>query len=188
MQKPVSSYSDTELYALLHTETKEREEAFTELYTRYSSRVFLYCRCILNDRDLVRDVFQETWLRLLQGVERGRMIENVPAYLLRICRNLCFDIKKNARTRVIVSFEDFNFPVEDNALETKELQTLIATALEMLTDDYREAFILQAYNGLSYKEIAEVIDEPVSTVRNRVVRAKYKIREILAPYLVGYRP
>ena len=83
--------------------------------------------------------------------------------------------------------EEFHLLVEDTSLEARELARLVAMALELLPDDQREAFILQAYSGLSYKEIGEVIDAPISTVRNRVVRAKRRVREILSPYLEDYR-
>lgn len=186
MNNAISSYNDTELYALLGQQKRVREAAFAELYTRYSSRVFLYCRYILGSSDVLQDVFQETWLRFLKSANSQRTVENVPAYLLRICRNLCFDTKKGNSGRVLVSLDDFQFPVQDNRVETHELERLVAMALEMVSDEQREAFVLQVYNGLTYKEIADVIGEPVSTVRNRVVRAKHKIRAVLAPYFAEY--
>ncbi|GAB1370813.1 hypothetical protein MASR1M45_08750 [Candidatus Kapaibacterium sp.] len=59
--------------------------------------------------------------------------------------------------------------------------------LELLPDMHKEAFILQAFQGLSYSEIAAVLDVPVTTVRNWIVRAKSKLREILLPYFESYR-
>jgi RNA polymerase sigma-70 factor (ECF subfamily) len=56
-------------------------------------------------------------------------------------------------------------------------------ALELLGDEYREALVLQTYNELSYQEIAEIQGVPLTTVRNRIVRAKRKLREIVQPYL-----
>ena len=61
---------------------------------------------------------------------------------------------------------------------------LIADALVLLTDDQREAFCMQGYLGMKYNEIANDLNLPVSTIRNRIVRAKSKLREILSP-LVG---
>lgn len=178
-----ASHSDNQLYSLLQSGAKEREAAFSELYRRYSSRVFLYCRYILGDTDSTRDIFQETWLRLLQTAENKREIQNVPAYLLRISRNLCLDAQQASGRRIFLPLDDLQLQAEEPTVQSGELEKLIETALETLSDDYREAFVLQAYNGLSYKEIAEVIGEPVSTVRNRVVRAKNKIRAVLAPFL-----
>jgi RNA polymerase sigma-70 factor (ECF subfamily) len=53
----------------------------------------------------------------------------------------------------------------------------------MIPDDYREVFILREYEGLSYAEIAEVVDSSLSNVKVRIFRAKQKIRDILTPYI-----
>jgi len=184
MIQTYASYSDVRLYTLLQGGAREKEVAFSELYRRHSSRIFLYCRYILGETDNTRDVFQETWLRLLQSAEQRREVQNVPAYLLRISRNLCLDVQQASGRRVFLPLDELQLPAEEPAVRVGELETLIETALETLTEEYREAFVLQTYNGLSYKEIAEIIEEPVSTVRNRVVRAKSKLRAVLAPFLL----
>ncbi len=178
--------SDEKLYGMLRGSPREREVAFRELYARHSSRVYLYCRKVMGDTETAEDLFQQTFLRFLQSAEAERIMTNVPAYLLRIARNLCLNHRKKMGNAT-VPLEEFQMPVEDTPLEDRELERMVSTALELLPEEYREAFVLQAYNGLSYKEIGEVTKAPVSTVRNRVVRAKQKIREILAPYLADYR-
>jgi RNA polymerase sigma-70 factor (ECF subfamily) len=178
--------SDERLYSMLRGNSREREAAFKELYSRYSSRIYLYCRKVMGTNETAEDLFQQTFLRFLQSAETERTMTNVPAYLLRIARNLCLNHKKKAGN-MTVPLEDFQMPVEDVPLEDRELERMVTTALELLPEEYRDAFVLQAYNGLSYKEIGEVTNAPVTTVRNRVVRAKQKIREILAPYLADYR-
>jgi len=60
---------------------------------------------------------------------------------------------------------------------------LITMALDTLPFVYKEAFILRQYQGYSYKEIAEISDDSIPAVKNRVWRAKEKIKQILAPYL-----
>jgi RNA polymerase sigma-70 factor (ECF subfamily) len=55
--------------------------------------------------------------------------------------------------------------------------------MEQLPTDYKEAFVLREYEGLSYQEIAELTESSLSTVKIRIFRAKQKIREILAPYV-----
>jgi RNA polymerase sigma-70 factor (ECF subfamily) len=187
MMSDISRHSDAELYAMLGGENALREKAFGELYARYSSKIYLYCTKILGRNGGVEDAFQQTFLRFLQSAQSDRLMTNVPAYLLRIARNLCLNQRKRAGQHT-VPLEEFHLPVEDTSLEAKELERLVAMALELLPDDQREVFILQAYSGLSYKEIGEVIDAPITTVRNRIVRAKRRVREILSPYLEDYRP
>ena len=79
--------------------------------------------------------------------------------------------------------EDFHLSYRDVPYEQRELLQLIQASLELLPEDYREAFVLREYNGLSYNEIAEVIGESLDVVKVRIFRAKKKLRDILAPYL-----
>ncbi|MCB0711575.1 MAG: RNA polymerase sigma factor [Ignavibacteriae bacterium] len=186
MSDNFSRYSDSRLFALLREEPKTKDQAFAELYARHSSRVWLYCLKIMGDRQSAEDMFQGTFLRFLQSATVEREMSNVPGFLLRIARNLCLNAKQKMRP-ITTSLEELELPVEEHPVEARELERLVSTALDLLPEEHREAFVLQAYNGMSYKEIAEMIDRPVTTVRNRVVRAKKKMREILAPYLVDYR-
>ena len=64
---------------------------------------------------------------------------------------------------------------------------MIDSALNLIPEEQAEAFMLQVYQGMSYNEIAEFFEVPVSTVRNWVVRAKKKLRDILIPYLESSR-
>ena len=68
--------------------------------------------------------------------------------------------------------------------DENELRNLIDITLDTLSAEQREAFVLQTFNGMSYSQIAEVTDVPVSTVRNRVVRAKQRVREIVTRYFL----
>ncbi|MFM8437974.1 MAG: RNA polymerase sigma factor [Candidatus Kapaibacterium sp.] len=174
------SYPDTELYALLCDE-KRKERAFTELYSRYSQRVYLYCRKILGDDQAARDIFQDTFIRFLNSADSTRDMTNVPAFLLRIARNLCLNWKRDHGSRT-VEFNELDIGTHDRQVESRELANLISMALELLPEDHREAVVLQMYHGMSYEEIGEQLHVPVSTVRNWVVRAKKKMRDILAPY------
>ena len=174
------AYPDTELYTLLCDETR-KEAAFTELYSRYSQRIYLYCRKILGDDQAARDIFQDTFIRFLNSADATRDMTNVPAFLLRIARNLCLNWKRDHGSRT-VEFSELAIGTHDRQVESRELAGLITMALDLLPDDHREALVLQMYQGMSYEEIGEELNVPVSTVRNWVVRAKKKMREILAPY------
>lgn len=178
--------TDADLYGMLADGGDAREEAFREIYARYSSRVWLYTLKVMGSKQAAEDAFQGTFLRLLNSVDPSRKMTNLPGYLLKIARNLCLNTKAKMQPTSVPA-EELEIPVEEHPVESRELERLISTALDLLPEEHREAFVLQVYDGLSYKEIAEVIDRPVSTVRNRVVRAKQKMREILAPYLVDYR-
>jgi RNA polymerase sigma-70 factor (ECF subfamily) len=181
--KYYQTYSDDELIKITAMDKEPgKSAAFSELYKRYSTSIYLYCRKVFGDGNFAEDVFQDTFLQFLKSIENGIVVGNVQGYLLRTARNLSLNIKRNNKT-VLVEFEDFHANFNDNSLDNKELSHLIDSAIELLSDDYKEAFILQAYQGLSYSEIAIITKVPLTTVRNRIVRAKSKLREILTPLL-----
>jgi RNA polymerase sigma-70 factor (ECF subfamily) len=121
-------------------------------------------------------------VKLFDAGRQGRSIDNFPAYLMTIARNLCLSHRARSK-RQYVQVEDFHLTVRDVPYEQKELLQLIQMALELLPEDYREAFVLREYNGLAYNEISEVIGQSLDVVKVRIFRAKKKLREILAPYL-----
>ncbi len=172
-------HTDIELYKAL--ETVHREQAFTELHRRYGTRIYLYCRRILGDGVLADDMFQETFMSVLKSAEKFTVVENFPAYIHKIARNHCLRAKE--RRQQPVEFDEESMGMLDKSLEQKELSQMISMAIELLPEHHREAFVLQMYDDLSYEEIGEVLEVPVTTVRNWVVRAKKKLRTILSPYM-----
>ncbi|MCU0330085.1 MAG: RNA polymerase sigma factor [Candidatus Kapabacteria bacterium] len=174
------SMSDSDLFSLLSG--AERERAFSEIYGRYNRRVYAYCRTILGDSVRADDVFQETFLSFLRSAERGTAVDNVLAYLLRIARNHCLNAK--ARERFVLDSEDVLDALSvQPSVETDELHNVVRIALDVLPEHHREAVVLQMYDEMSYEEIGVVMDVPVSTVRNWVVRGKRRLRNVLSSYL-----
>lgn len=180
MKNSFTHHSDEQLYGFLN-ESALREGAFRELYARHGKRVHAYCVRILGASQDAEDIFQETFVRFFHAAERERLMTNVPAFLLRIARNLCLNHKRNSRSTVVLQEQDL--VSMGNEYDSSELLKLITTALELLDDDQREAFVLRKYNGCSYQEIAEITDTTANNARSRVHRAQAKIRSILAPYL-----
>lgn len=173
---------DLDLFRQLAEDEATAQAALTLLYRRYSQRIYTYCRKITGDNTVAQDLLQEAFVKLYDSGKRARQVENLPAYLMTIARNLCLSHKSQSK-RQYVEFEDFHVTVRDVPYEQKELLGLIQTALDLLPEDYREAFVLREYNGLSYEEIASVIGQSIDLVKVRIFRAKKRLREILAPYL-----
>jgi RNA polymerase sigma-70 factor (ECF subfamily) len=178
----VDDTPDLELFRALAGDEPVAQAALTRLYRRYSQRIYTYCRKITADNHVAEDLLQETFVKLYDSGRQARPVENVPAYLMTIARNLCLSHRARSH-RQFVPVEDFHLTSRDMPYEQKELLQLIQASLELLPDDYREAFVLREYNGLSYNEIAEVIGQSLDVVKVRIFRAKKRLREILAPYL-----
>ncbi len=183
--KNIEEYSDDELFQIMRSKKGLHDAAFGEIYKRHSPRVFAYCKRFLGGREEARDIFQETFISFFKSGEQDREMTNVPAFILRIARNLCVNALKNKNMKFVhVSYEDFMAFNEEKSYEgDEELLDLINNALDTLPDKYKEMFILREYDGLSYADIAAVTDETVANVKVRIHRAKQKIREILEPYI-----
>lgn len=166
---------------MLSGKRTEAEAAFAELYARYSQRVYAYCLRVTGHSEDAKDIFQETFIKFFDTAKNHEKVENVPGFLLKIARNICINNKREKKPNF--SIEDFHTWTNDSDYERKELLQLLASALELLETEYREAFVLRLYQGLSYSEIAKITGESISAIKNRVWRAKEKIKDILTPYL-----
>ncbi len=180
MDQAYAYLSDEELYRML-SDPKHREHAFAEIYRRYSQRVYVYCRKIVLNTHDAEDAFQETFLKFLNSVSETRTMTNLPGFLLTIARNCCMDILGKRRQHVEL-VEEWHGAACDQTVEQDELNQLITMALELLPFQWREAIVLQLYADLSYDEIAQALNVPVTTIRNWICRGKQRLREILQPY------
>lgn len=181
MAKDYSQYDDKELSELLHKSKHEAEAAFSEIYLRHSQRVYAYCLKVTANEEEARDIFQETFFRFFEASKSKKTLKNIGAFIIIIARNLCLNYKRDKKTKV--HLDDINYASYDNEYSRKELLDLINESLELLSFDQREAFVLRQYQGYSYKEIAEITGDNENAVKNRVWRAKERIKEILSPYL-----
>ncbi len=181
MDKEFENLSDTELFRVLNTDGARSGKAFEEIYTRYSPRVFAYCRRFLGIKEEAEDVLQETFIRFYNSRLQPREMSNLAAFLLKIARNQCVNAlrehKHDAR------YDDAIYVRHDERDETDELLNLIKMAIELLPDEYKEIFIMREYNGLKYSDIAYITNQAINTVKVKIFRAREKIRQILQPYL-----
>jgi RNA polymerase sigma-70 factor, ECF subfamily len=178
MNKAYTGHSDEELFTLM---TDGDKGAFVELYTRFRSRIYAYALRMVGDRERANDIFQETFTRIYQRREPERVVGNVSAYIFRTARNICLNTIRDAKPSTEV--EDFHQVVFQPSHENMELAQLVKTALELLPQHHREAFVLREYDGLSYQEIAEITGQTLASVKIHIFRAKEKLRKILSPYL-----
>lgn len=173
--------TDIELLDIIQSGNSLLEDAFREIFKRYSKRIYLFCWKFLSEKTLAEDITQETFLKLLKYMQDGKKVDNLKSFLFQIAKNLCINMKK-VESRYDTILENYQDMYVDKTYENKELASLIESALNLLPEDHKEAFCLQMYSGLSYQEIAEINEVPVSTVRNWIVRAKAKLRKILSNY------
>ncbi|MFP4368576.1 MAG: RNA polymerase sigma factor [Candidatus Kapaibacterium sp.] len=181
MNNEYSKYNDNELVAAM-ADRSSSEGAFRELYNRYSSMVHAYCMKITGDEEITDDIFQETFIRFYRKIDPKLDNLNVKAFLIKIAKNLCINHNKLKKNNIPID-QAKNILRVSQDYEQRELLELLDLSLGMLDDEFREAFVLREYAGMSYKDIADTCDISENNAKSRVFRAKKKIKEILKPYI-----
>ena len=159
--------------------------AFDELLLRYRTPLFSTLRRLVGDRALAEDLFQETFLRVIQHASRFDARRKFSGWVFRIARNLAVD---EMRKRGVRQEEKLNHePLDpaagpDRAAVRTEQGEAIARAIELLPREQREVFLMREWGGLSFKEIAEVTESPLNTVLGRMHLAVKKLRASLAEH------
>lgn len=179
--KKFEDLGDIELFMLLKKDNKESPEAFKELYSRYSNRIYAYCRRFVGYKEEAEDIFQDTFKRFYEAAQQEREMTNVYGFILKIARNLCINSKRNQKRTIEI---DDTLPISTKSRQDKEeMLNLIKQAVNRLPADYKDVLILREYEGLSYNDIAEMTNLSLGTVKVRIFRAKDKIRKMLKPYM-----
>lgn len=176
-------------------------EAFTELIERYREKVYSICYGKLNDEQDSRDVSQEVFIKVYRHLENFDRDSSFYTWLYRITVNACIDfLRKHSRVdRVEYDDEIQSEETRDRQLirpstlgfepetefDRKELREKMLEALESLSEKHRTILNLREVQGLSYEEMAEVLDIAKGTVMSRLHHARKYFQEALEDYLEG---
>jgi len=180
--KNYRKYDDDELISIIRSGKHNSDKAFAELYRRYSPKVHAYCSIMLGHREHAEDVFQEVFIKFFQNLTKEFENVNVQGYLMTIARNLCFNHKRD--TKVTVPIEDYDYLFETHInYEKRELLELLISSLDLIEVDFKEIFVLKEFDGLSYKELSELLNISEVYARKKIMLARQRLREVLAPYL-----
>jgi len=163
---------------------KGEVDAFNVLVSRWEKRVFNYLLRILRAREDAQDVAQEVFLKAFQSLRRLETPAKFAPWLFRIAHNEAYSLLRKAKPEGEFTFD----PAGGDTLRRlypAETALAVHAAMARLTVDQREAVVLKIYQGFKFEEMAEVLGEPVSTVKSRLYAALDFLKEVLAP-VEGY--
>jgi len=140
-------------------------------------------RWLVGNRQDAEDAVQDAYLRALTYFDSFHG-EDGRAWLLAIVRHTCYEWLRKNRQHVEAPFEDLAFARDESPnAEAVQLrladQTLVRRSLEALPAEFREVLVLREMEGMSYKQIAHVLDAPIGTVMSRLARARRRLQEAL---------
>ncbi len=176
-------------------------KAFEMLVVKYQRRIQRLIARMVRDVDLVPDIAQETFIRAYRALPNFRGDSAFYTWLYRIAVNTAkkalMDLKRDPlvteSARASRDDDDDNGSrieneltsgeTPDAVLASKQIASAVNFAIEALSEDLRQAITLREIEGLSYEEIAELMNCPIGTVRSRIFRAREAIALRLRPLL-----
>ena len=174
--------------------------AFEMLVVKYQRRIERLIGRMVRDTDLVQDIAQETFFRAYRALPQFRGDSAFYTWLYRIAVNTAKKALMDMKRDPLVS--ESSMRIDDDGEETsrteneltdgetpeallasKQIAAAVNSAIEALSEDLRQAITLREIEGLSYEEIADVMNCPIGTVRSRIFRARDAIAARLRPLL-----
>lgn len=152
--------------------------AFEELYRRHSRRLLSFLHGEVGSA-WAEDLLQETFSRLLTSLDRYRPSGKFSAYVYQIARNLARDRQRRLYRDMPISDVEGQHPDLVDHLEYRLDTAWVRNALKNLSTEQREVVLLREYAGLSFKEIANLIERPIGTVLSQMHRALKTLRHQL---------
>lgn len=176
--------------ALLRRAQMGDEAAFTQIMGRYKRPVVDFAYRMLGAPDAAADVAQEVFVRVWRAIGRYEVGKRArfSTWLFQIARNACIDVRRRRARDPLAGAVDIADAQDwvaarggsTDEVEAREVSAQVAAAVLDLPEDQQTALVLSVYEGLSYAEIAEVMDCSVKSVELRLYRARRQLREDLA--------
>jgi len=161
------------------------------LIKRHKTRVFTYIMLMVKNNQLAKDIFQDTFIKVIHSLKAGKYKDNgrFLSWVIRIAHNLVIDHFRKEKQMKMLSNDDtvvdlFNNRklaeknIEDNIIHEQICQD-IRTLIERLPDDQKEVILLRHYGDLSFKEIADQTGVSINTALGRMRYALINLRKLI---------
>lgn len=172
---------------LVELAVSENAEAFGEIVTRWERKIFALCYGMLNREDDARDAAQETFISAFRNISRFRGEAKVSSWLHRIAVNQCLTRQRRSKTRSETFLDEekneeeryFVAPLHQSPsrqFEQNEKFERVRQALNSLPSDLRQVIVMKEFEEMTFQEISETLELPLSTVKSRVYTALKQMR------------
>lgn len=167
-----------------------QESALEKLIHRHKNRVFAYILMIVKDKDLAEDLFQDTFIKVINTFrsgtykEEGKFIQ----WVMRIAHNLIIDyFRKSKRIPIIENSDEYDIfdkvriPVEsvEDVLITEQIHKDVKKLIDYLPKEQKEVLVMRHYNDMSFKDIAEITNVSINTALGRMRYALINLRKLV---------
>jgi RNA polymerase sigma factor (sigma-70 family) len=176
---------------LVQAYIKGDHSAIEVLINRHRSKVYTYILLTIKNQQLAEDLFQETFIKVIQSLRAGKYKDNGKflSWVIRIAHNLIIDHFRKEKQMNAISNDDSEVDLfnskkfsDDNIEElivNSQIKSEIRTLINELPDDQREVVLLRHYGNLSFKEIADQTDVSINTALGRMRYALINLRKLI---------
>jgi RNA polymerase sigma-70 factor (ECF subfamily) len=163
--------------------------ALDELYRRHREAAYGIAYRLVGSREDALDVVQEAFIHVMRGIQAFRGQSTFRTWLYRVVTHAALDYRRWRALRATDSLDSDSAPEHSGGgserspqqeAADRDLGTVIEKALENVSEKNRAALVLFAIEGMSYREVAEVLGISVGTVMSRIFNARQRLRELLA--------
>ena len=186
--------SNKELDLVLVKRAKSGDyQAFDLLVLKYQSRLISTAFKFVKDVHIAEDIVQDSFIKAFNALESFREDSSFYTWIYRITVNTSknFLVSKKRKSELLNSdlYEEASYEIEpveayspEDLLQATQLKKVITETIDQLGEDTRTALTLRELDGLSYEQIADVVNCPVGTVRSRIFRGREVIDEAISQY------
>jgi len=180
-------YKDLADEQLVELASGDDPEAFGEIVRRWERKIFALCFGMLTREDEARDATQETFIAAYRNAARFRGEAKVSSWLHRIAVNQCLTVKRRAKSRAEDLLDDesgegdrvFIAPISfspGNEAEQTERLRVVRQAVSSLPVDLRQVVVMKEFEEMTFQEISDTLELPLSTVKSRLYTALKQLK------------
>jgi RNA polymerase sigma-70 factor (ECF subfamily) len=167
-------------------------DAFAALVDRHASMVYSFAYRYLQNADNTSDVAQEVFIKVWKNIKKFDPEKNFKTWLLTITKNTALDFIKKKKPVLFSKIEEGDTDLDtflapfvdgpdlpDQILEKKYLKTNMENVLQKLSPSYRNVLLMRYTEHLKFREIADILQEPIDTIKSKHRRALILLRKLL---------
>lgn len=184
-------------YELVNEFINGNQNSIEVLIKRHKSKVYTYILLIVKNDQLAEDIFQDTFIKVIQSLKQGKYRDNgrFLSWVIRIAHNLIIDHFRKEKQLNTLSNDDYETDIfnsrkmsekniEDSMIDI-QIQNDVRRLIEELPDDQKEVILLRHYGGLSFKEIADQTNVSINTALGRMRYALINLRKLIDKHKIS---
>ena len=180
-------YKDISDEQLVELAVSSDPDAFGEIVRRWERKIFALCFGMLTREDEARDAAQETFISAYKNLDRFRGEAKVSSWLHRIAVNQCLTVKRRAKTRSEDFIDEASGETDHvfvapammspgSKAEQAERLNVVRQAVSALPTDLRQIVVMKEFEEMTFQEISDTLELPLSTVKSRLYTALKQLR------------